>query len=139
MHEQSPTGLQGGALYAAISSAVVRIQRDYLGRGPTSARTHLNENTLIVELQETLTKAERTLAEQGEGEHVITTRHKFQEAMKSDLVGAVEDLTGREVVAFMSANHLDPDCAAEIFIFRPEHAGASTGAASRPALLTDAS
>lgn len=103
MHEQSPTRLQGSALNSAISNAVVRIQRDHLGHGPMSARTHVNENTLIVELQETPTKPERTLAEQGEGEHVMTTRHTFQEAMQSDLAGAVEDLTGREAIAFMSA------------------------------------
>ena len=33
-----------------------------------------------------------------------------------DLVGTVERLTQRNVVAFMSANHIDPDSAAEIFV-----------------------
>jgi uncharacterized protein YbcI len=51
---------------------------------------------------------------------VLDMRHKFQEAMRPELVGAVEELTGRKVVAFMSDNHIDPDMAAEVFILDPE-------------------
>lgn len=36
--------------------------------------------------------------------------------MRHDLVAAVEELTGRTVVAFMSDNHVDPDMAAELFV-----------------------
>jgi hypothetical protein len=32
------------------------------------------------------------------------------------LTEAVEALTGRKVVAFMSANHINPDVAAEVFV-----------------------
>jgi hypothetical protein len=36
--------------------------------------------------------------------------------MRNDLAAAVEGFTQRKVVAFMSANHVAPDLAAEIFV-----------------------
>ena len=39
--------------------------------------------------------------------------------MRDDLVAAVELLTERNVIAFMSTNHLDPDMGAEIFVLEP--------------------
>jgi uncharacterized protein YbcI len=36
--------------------------------------------------------------------------------MKEDFTEAVERLTGRKVVAFISGNHVDPDLAVEMFI-----------------------
>lgn len=54
--------LTGGELNAAISNAVVRIHSQYLGRGPTRARTFHRENTVVTILEDALTKAERTLA-----------------------------------------------------------------------------
>ena len=49
-------------------------------------------------------------------------RRAYQDAMRSDCVAAVQDLTGRTVQAFMSANHIHPDLAAEIFVLEPEPA-----------------
>ncbi len=31
----------------------------------------------------------------------------------------IEEITGREVIAFLSANHLDPDVAIESFMLAP--------------------
>jgi hypothetical protein len=39
--------------------------------------------------------------------------------MRADLVAAVERLSRRRVLAFMSSNHTDPDMAAEIFVLAP--------------------
>jgi uncharacterized protein YbcI len=108
--------LTGGQLAAAISNAVVRITADYTGRGPTQARTTIGNDTISVHLRDALTKAERRLSERGEGEWVLQTRHKFQHAMREDLVAAVTALSGRKVIAFMSDSHLDPDMAVEFFV-----------------------
>jgi uncharacterized protein YbcI len=40
--------------------------------------------------------------------------------MQSDMVAAVEEATGRSVIAFMSDNHVEPDLACEIFVLAPE-------------------
>ena len=39
--------------------------------------------------------------------------------MEDDAISLVEELTDREVVAFMSNNHIDPDLAVEIFVLAP--------------------
>jgi hypothetical protein len=36
--------------------------------------------------------------------------------MREPLVGAVEQPTGRNVIAFLSDNHIDPDLATETFV-----------------------
>ncbi|CAN5604091.1 hypothetical protein BH20ACT19_BH20ACT19_00870 [soil metagenome] len=45
--------------------------------------------------------------------------------MRNSLSAAVEDVLGRKVIAFMSANHIDPDLAAEIFLLAPLETGHS--------------
>jgi uncharacterized protein YbcI len=105
-----------GALSAEITKAVVGVFRNYTGRGPTKARTFLNENTVHVLLEDTMTTAEHQLAVDGEEEFVLDIRRKFQKTMRDDLVAAVEELGGRKVVAFMSDNTIEPDMALESFV-----------------------
>ena len=107
-----------GQVAQAISNAVVRLLREYTGRGPTRAHTTINDNLVAVVLRDTLLKAERTLVEDGQGEAVIDIRRRFQHAMETALVQVVSDHTGREVEAFLSTNHVDPDIAVEIFILK---------------------
>jgi hypothetical protein len=40
--------------------------------------------------------------------------------MRIDLVGGVEQITERKVIAFCSANHIDPDLAVETFVLEPQ-------------------
>ena len=108
--------LKGGALNAAISNAVVGLLGEHLGRGPTRARAIHNGKFVLCVLEDTMTKAERNLAQRGKEEFVLEMRHAFQETMQEDLTAAVERLTGRKVVAFLSANHIEPDVAAEVFV-----------------------
>jgi uncharacterized protein YbcI len=112
--------LVGGQLSAAISNAVVRIQREYLGRGPTKARALIRDDVIVVLMQETMTKAERSLVADGKREDVLRTRRTFQRTMRADIVAAVEGLTGRTVLAFMSDTHLEPDIACEVLVLEPE-------------------
>ena len=110
-----------GGISAAISNAAVRVLSEYTGRGPTKARTTLDRDLVVVVFGDALTKAETTLVEKGDGELVLAMRHRFQNAMKDDLKAAVETLTERKVIAFMSANHVDPDLAVEVFVLEPEN------------------
>jgi uncharacterized protein YbcI len=109
-----------GEINAAISRSIVRLHREYLGRGPTKARTSIRDNTVVVLMEDTLTKAERSLIADGKQDEVLQTRHSFQMTMRSDMVAAVEQATGRSVIAFMSDNHVEPDLACEIFVLEPE-------------------
>src|SRR5215212_5592163 len=112
--------LEGGALNAAISQTVVRLMADASGRGPTKARTTIDRDLIVVVLQNSLTSGERYLANHDRAEHVLETRRAYQDAMSAGCIASIEDLTGRTVLAFMSADHIDPDLAAEVFILEPE-------------------
>lgn len=105
---------------AAISDATVRLLHEYTGRGPTRSRTTINQDSVMVLVGDTLTRGERKLVEGGKAERVLQLRHDFQLVMRDELVKAVEDATGRNVIAFMSQSHIDPDLAAEIFVLEPE-------------------
>jgi uncharacterized protein YbcI len=114
--ERAPAGTNPSL---AISNLTVRLLSQYTGRGPTKARTHLNEDLVTIVLQDTLTHGERTLVDKGRSELVLVTRRTFQEVMGDDLIAGVEDILGRKVVAFCSANHIDPDIAVESLILAP--------------------
>jgi uncharacterized protein YbcI len=116
---QAPDAKPSGTLSAAISNAVVGLLHDYTGRGPTRARTTIGADTIVVTLRDSLTKAERTLADRGQATEVLAMRRAFQDTMRDDLVAAVEALTGRTVEAFLSDNLHDPDVAVEIFLMNP--------------------
>jgi uncharacterized protein YbcI len=114
MADKAP--LKGGELNAAISSALVGIHTRYLGRGPRSASTFHFRHVLVTLMHDVLTPAEKSLAGTNQLEAVDRIRHLFQETMEADFREAVERLTGRKVLAFISGNHIDPDIAAELFI-----------------------
>jgi uncharacterized protein YbcI len=119
----TPTGEDArdrGPLAASISTAVVHLFTEHTGRGPTRARTTIDGDLVVVILQDGLTKAERALVRAGKGEVVLRLRRAFQDTMSDELIAAVEDLTQRTVQAFMSANHTEPDAAAEIFLLDGE-------------------
>ena len=115
----APDAKTSGTLSAAISNAVVGLLHDYTGRGPTRARTTIGADTIVVTLRDSLTKAERTLADRGQATEVLAMRRAFQDTMRDDLVAAVESLPGRTVEAFLSDNLHDPDVAVEIFLMNP--------------------
>ena len=112
----SPSRDDPGRIAAAISTAVVHVFSEHTGRGPTRARTTIDGTTVVVILQDGMTTAERSLVEAGKHDEVLQLRRSFQETMREDLVAVVERLTAARVNAFMSANHIKPDTAAEIFL-----------------------
>ena len=115
----SDTSPEGGALNAAISEAVVRLMVDITGRGPTKARTTIDGDLIVVLVADSLTRGERRLADGEHGSEVLALRRAYQQTMRAECVASVQSLTGRTVQAFMSANHIDPDLAAEIFVLHP--------------------
>jgi uncharacterized protein YbcI len=113
-------GETGGAKLTAISNAVVQIVREYTGRGPTQARAMVRDNLVVVLMQETLLKAEHSLINDDKEQLVVTMRRSFQQTMRAELSGAVERITGRKVIAFMSDSHLEPDYSVEVFVLEPD-------------------
>ena len=118
-----------GELAAEISRTVVRALSETTGRGPTKAKTTIGENGVFVVLQDTLTHGERTLTNAGEGKVVLDLRRRWQAIMQADVSHAIEELTGRKVIGFMSDNHIDPDLAVEVFVLEPRGGTASDASA----------
>jgi uncharacterized protein YbcI len=102
-----------------ISTAVVQLLHEYTGRGPTKAKTSIDEDLVTVLLADTLTKGERKLVDNSLSDRVLQLRHDYQLTMRDDLVAIVERQLDRTVIAFMSQNHIDPDLAVEVFILEP--------------------
>jgi uncharacterized protein YbcI len=123
MTSTSQTGTQDARM-AEISNAVVQITRKHTGHGPKKARTHINDELVTCVLWDCLTKSERTLVESGRSDPVIRSRKHLQAAMRRDFVDAVERITEREVLAFMSDQHVEPDIAIEAFVLKPPPAPA---------------
>jgi uncharacterized protein YbcI len=131
--------LKGGALNAAISNAIVGLLRENVGKGPTKARTFHVDKIVLCLLENTMTRAEQSLAAHSKEDYVLGMRHALQETMQEQMTDAVEALTGRKVVAFMSANHLNPDFAAEMFVLdEPVTEGVEVNGNSRSAVEQDA-
>ena len=99
-----------------ISTATVQLLHEYTGRGPTKAKTLINDDVVTVLLADTLTKGERKLVDSGRSDRVLQLRHDYQLTMRDDLVATVERQLDRKVIAFMSQNHIDPDLAVEVFV-----------------------
>lgn len=114
-----PNDRQDGELRTQISTAMVKLLREHSGRGPTRARTYVSDDIVTVILHDTLSGPEHKLIDGGEDRFVLELRHRFQLAMADEATEMVERLTGRKVSAFMSANHLEPDVAAELFVLEP--------------------
>jgi uncharacterized protein YbcI len=119
-------GAHDGVMTAAISDAMVQLLHRYTGRGPTSSRTTVGTDLIVCVMGAALTKGEQTLVSDGKLELVLSTRRAYQESMRADAISAVETISGRRVLAFMSNNHVDPDLAAEVFVLEPLSSGLGT-------------
>jgi uncharacterized protein YbcI len=119
MSGTSPDTRRDRSPAAQISSLVVQLVRSYTGRGPTKAWTSIDADLVSVVLRDTLTRGEQSLVADDRAQFVLDVRKAYQATMRADLVAAVETITGRKVIAFMSDNHIDPDIAIESFVLEP--------------------
>jgi uncharacterized protein YbcI len=117
---RSEAPLTGEPLLAAVTEAMVALHQRYHHRVPVTAKTLLLGGELIVcVLGGVYTDVEKTMIELQRKVIVQETRSAFQEAMQHKFVSVVERLSGREVLAFMSNQHVGPDIEIEIFLLRP--------------------
>ena len=108
--------LQGGHLLAAISTTIVGILREHYGRGPMKAKTYALDDLIVCVMRGSgFTALEKTMMDSGDPDRVVAMRHDFQRLMAKRYTDAIEDLTGRKVVAFLSQAHVEPDITMEVF------------------------
>ena len=109
----------GDGLTEAISAAMVTLYGEVYGHDRTTASTYINDNVVVCILEDILTKTEERLVADGSATEVIEGRVAFQAAREDEFSAAVERLTRRKVVAFMSANQTLPGIACEMFFLEP--------------------
>jgi uncharacterized protein YbcI len=117
--DRSAPGQARGEVLSQISTGLVQLHSRYYGKGPTKAKTHIFDGTVVSLLRGGFTTVERTLLDTGKLESVYQMRRSFQQAMEDEFRSVVEEATGRDVIAYMSSIHVDPDLAVELFVLEP--------------------
>jgi uncharacterized protein YbcI len=112
--------LNGDAMLVAVTDAMVALHERYFQRAPVTAKTLLLGGELLVcVLGGVYTDVEKTMIEIQRSAVVQETRNAFQIAMQHKFIAAVERLSGREVVMFISNHHVGPDLEVEVFMLEP--------------------
>ena len=80
------------------------------------AKTYALDDIIVVVMRGSgFTSLEQTIMDSGEPDRIVAMRHDFQRMMSRRFTETIEELTGRNVVAFLSQAHVEPDITIEIF------------------------
>jgi uncharacterized protein YbcI len=102
------------------SNEMVRLYKELFGRGPTKARTsYAGPDTILVTLENSLTKSEQNLASLDEHQRLRDIRMLFQHSSEKDFTEIIERITGRKVRAFVSGIDTRKDVSSEVFYLEP--------------------
>ncbi len=115
-HTQDIETETGRSINAEVSNAMVGLKKEFYGRGPTKAKTYVNDNYVFCVLEGGLTRNEETLLEAGEHDLVRRFRLRFQEVMEKPTTEAIERISGRKVLGYHSQIVFNPEYAFEIFV-----------------------
>jgi uncharacterized protein YbcI len=102
-------------LTEAISDAMLALYAAFYEHDRTTATTYINDNIVVCVLESILTNGEDALIANGAHDEVIDGRVSFQTDTEDEFTAAIERLTHRRVVAFLSANQTTPGVACELF------------------------
>lgn len=87
-----------GQIEAQISEAIIKFEKEYMGRGPSETKTYIIKDMIFVRLKGVLTPAEEQLAKTQEGAELIKkTRFKLLEGARILLENIISDTTGCQV------------------------------------------
>ena len=113
--------LTGDELLAAINDAMVAYHAHYYHRKPATTKTTMLGGDLIACVMSGIyTDVEKTLIEIQQQTIVQEVRNAFQNAMQDKFINTVQNLTGRNVIAFISNHHVGPDIEIELFFLTPD-------------------
>jgi uncharacterized protein YbcI len=114
------TPLSGNDLLLAVTAAMVSLHERYYHRTPVTAETKmLGDDLLACVLGGVYTDVEQTMIELQRSTVVQETRSASQIAMQRRFIDKVEALSGRDVLAFISNQHVGPDMEIELFMLGP--------------------
>lgn len=135
--DSSPEAPAGGNLLAAISTNIVGILREHYGRGPMRAKTYVLDDVIVVVMRGSgFTPLEQTIMDSGRPERVVAMREDFQRVMQDRYQETIKQLTGRNVIAFLSQAHVEPDITVEMFFIDGPLPGFGAVEITEPELIT---
>ncbi len=105
-----------GEIRASLSNALVALMKERYGKGPTAAKSFINDEYVLTVLEGGLTRNEETLLAAGKEDLVREYRLCFQSVVEKDFTGAVERITGRTVLTYHSQIVFNPTRSFEIFV-----------------------
>jgi uncharacterized protein YbcI len=103
-----------------ISDELARIHIESYGEEPESISVQIWDDNVVCVIDVKLLAHERLLAEHDHADQVKETRGAYEDAMGPTFKAAVERMTGRRVIAFLSNTSLDPPFAIEYFRLAPQ-------------------
>jgi uncharacterized protein YbcI len=87
-----------GQTEAQISDAIIRFEKEYMGRGPQETKTYIIKDMIFLRLKGVLTPAEDQLAKTAEGAELIKkTRMQLLEGARVLLENIISDITKCQV------------------------------------------
>lgn len=109
--------LAGDEVLVAVTDAMVEFHHRYYPGQPVTGKARLlSEKLVVCVLGSVGSVVEQALIEL-QGKPILQeTRSPFQDAMQHEFIAAVERLSGRDVQAFISNSHVDPDIELELFV-----------------------
>jgi uncharacterized protein YbcI len=92
-----------GQIEAEITEALIRFEKEYMGRGPVEAKTYIVDDMVLVRLKGVMSRAEHQLATEGDaprGRDLIKqVRRESLERGRKLLEAVVRDAVRRNVVS----------------------------------------
>ncbi|HMQ51199.1 MAG TPA: DUF2294 domain-containing protein [Anaerolineae bacterium] len=89
-----------GQIEADFTTAIIKFEKEYLGRGPLEARTFFIQDMILVRLQGILTPAELKLAKTREGQALVKeTRRQLFETSRDLLAELVRLTVGCQLIS----------------------------------------
>jgi len=87
-----------GMVEAEICDAMIRFEKEYMGRGPMETKSYIIDDMIVVRLKGILTKAEEQLTKNDDGHTLIKqVRSMLLENAKPLLEAIIFDITGLKV------------------------------------------
>jgi uncharacterized protein YbcI len=105
-----------GEMRAALSNALVALMKQHYGKGPTAAKSFINDEYVFIVLEGGLTRNEETLLSAGKHHVVREYRLSFQQVVREEFIDAVQRITGRSVLDYHSQIVFDPPRSFELFV-----------------------
>ncbi len=90
--------MKKGQLEAKISEAMIKFEKEFMGRGPMETDTFIIKDAVLIRLKGVLTPAEEHLAKTSEGADLIKkTRVQLLEGARALLRNIIINITGCQI------------------------------------------